>query len=248
MAVIMMGGSNIGKAPNLITGCTGWWKADAGVYVDAGVTLATNGQTVQQWNDQIGTGHFTQGTAGGRPTFVTNAKNGLPVVRFGGVADDDFMGNATANSSFMTNSAKTIMMVIMESVAQLNNYWGSSDNNIRLRISDPNWSCVHNDGAADTASKTTTAITNYYSCTFMHSGGSIYAGLSDTRDASLVSAVSGNTAAMTGTPVLGSDNAGANAVDGDIAEVAVFNVALSETDRKDIEMYYAFRYGLSLPY
>lgn len=61
-----------------------WLKADAGVYNDAGTTLATNGQTLQQWNDQSGSNnHASQATSSLKPTFVTNVLNGNPVVRFG---------------------------------------------------------------------------------------------------------------------------------------------------------------------
>lgn len=77
--------------PSTITGCQLWLKADAGVYNDAGSTLATDGQTVQQWNDQSGLGNnATQATSGNRPTFQTNEINTtLPVVRFDGT--DDWM-------------------------------------------------------------------------------------------------------------------------------------------------------------
>ena len=40
--LLFMGG---GAGPHP-TGRTGWWRADAEVYSDAGVTLATDGQTV----------------------------------------------------------------------------------------------------------------------------------------------------------------------------------------------------------
>ena len=60
-----------------------WLKADAGVYTDAGTTTATNGQTVQQWNDQSSNNnHAAQATSNLRPVFVTNVLNGQPVVRF----------------------------------------------------------------------------------------------------------------------------------------------------------------------
>ncbi len=60
-----------------------WLKADAGVYNDAGSTLATNGQTVRQWQDQSGNArHANQVTSAARPTYVTAVKNGLPILRF----------------------------------------------------------------------------------------------------------------------------------------------------------------------
>jgi len=60
-----------------------WLMADAEAYVDAGSTLATNGQTVRQWEDQSGNNnHATNATSGERPQFVTGVLNGLPAIRF----------------------------------------------------------------------------------------------------------------------------------------------------------------------
>jgi hypothetical protein len=60
-----------------------WFKADEDVFIDTGSTLATNGQTVQQWNDQSGNAiHASQGTSGDRPTYRTNQINSLPAVDF----------------------------------------------------------------------------------------------------------------------------------------------------------------------
>jgi hypothetical protein len=69
--------------PSSISGLVLWLKADSGVYIDSGVTLATNGQSVAQWNDQSGnSNHATQPTSGYRPVFKTNVQNGLPSVQF----------------------------------------------------------------------------------------------------------------------------------------------------------------------
>jgi hypothetical protein len=43
--------------PADLPGLIAWYKADAGVYSDAGTTLATDGQRVAQWNDQSGDGY-----------------------------------------------------------------------------------------------------------------------------------------------------------------------------------------------
>lgn len=252
MPVILFGGRDPGLPPSSVSGLTLWLKADAGVYSDAGVTPATDGNTVQQWNDQSGGGfNFTQATAGNRPTFKTSisAAGGQNVVRFGGATDNDFMTNASANSNFFANNAKTVMIVCSPTVAQLNAYWGSSDNRIRLRMTAAgNHDCINDDGAADTASKGTLSTGTFYSLCFLHSGGNIYSGVNDARTASMASVASGNTAGMTGTPFLGSDNAAANACDGDIAEIACFNVAVSEPDRQQIERYFAFKYNIVLAY
>lgn len=72
-------------SPDNFAGLILWLKADAGAYHDAGVTLATNGQAVQQWNDQSGNGrNVAQATGGKQPLYVTGVHNGLPVIRFSG--------------------------------------------------------------------------------------------------------------------------------------------------------------------
>jgi hypothetical protein len=101
------------KPPATILGSMlyGYWEASSGVYSDAGSTLATNGQTVQQWNDQSGNGrHWSQATGGNRPTLKTGIVNRLPVIRFDG--SSSFMKLAAA---FSPAGAYTIIFVMATS-------------------------------------------------------------------------------------------------------------------------------------
>lgn len=72
--------------PTALAGLTllNWLSADSGAYKDLGVTPCANTDTVEQWNDrQHNPAHNAkQTTAGSRPQYLTNIKNGLPVVRF----------------------------------------------------------------------------------------------------------------------------------------------------------------------
>jgi hypothetical protein len=71
--------------PSQIFGSNLWYRADAGVYHDAGTTLAIDGQTVQQWNDQSGNGNnLSQASAGSRPQFLVAGYNSKPTVQFSG--------------------------------------------------------------------------------------------------------------------------------------------------------------------
>lgn len=55
-----------------------WYKADSSVYSNAGTTLATNGTTVQQWDDHSGSGYnLSQATAGDRPVYYSTTSNKL---------------------------------------------------------------------------------------------------------------------------------------------------------------------------
>lgn len=98
-------GSGSASGPASISDLGLWISADSGAYTDAGTTLATNGQTVQQWNDRSGNGnHFSQGTGASRPTYVTGVQNGLPAIRFAG----DFM----TNSSIVGTTGRTVFAVV----------------------------------------------------------------------------------------------------------------------------------------
>lgn len=69
--------------PGGVAGAVVWLRADKNVYTDAGSTLAANGQTVQQWNNQGQSAYnVVQSTSGNRPQYVTSAMNFNPVLRF----------------------------------------------------------------------------------------------------------------------------------------------------------------------
>ncbi len=71
-----------------------WLKADAGVYSDAGATLASDTDTIQEWHDQSDNGYvFSQTTESKKPVWNAVARNGLPAVDCD--ATDDIMIHAT---------------------------------------------------------------------------------------------------------------------------------------------------------
>jgi Secretion system C-terminal sorting domain len=59
-----------------------WVMADRSVFTDAGITSAANNQLIQQWNDLSGNTRHATETAANKPTLFTNIVNGQPVVRF----------------------------------------------------------------------------------------------------------------------------------------------------------------------
>lgn len=73
-----------GQSPGGVsTGLNIWLKADAGAYNDAGTTLATDGQTVRQWNDQSApANNFSQATGANRPLFSARKANFNPALTF----------------------------------------------------------------------------------------------------------------------------------------------------------------------
>lgn len=251
MAHLLMGGRNMGIPPNLISGNTGWYKADAGVFSDAGTTPAVDGVTVYQWNDYAGSSrHQLQVTATNRPTYHTGSMNGMPTVDFDGL--DNFMiSTGFAWSTFATNSAATVIFVVTMNAVNAG-FWYADDNISTQTASGNreagggNLQSLNYDGSADIASKAGVATATPMILTWMHGSGNIYAGVTDTRTASLASTASGNTSIMTQTLRLGQTRAVFGNID--LAEFATFNVELAETERKNLEWYYSVKYNITLPY
>jgi len=70
-------GGGASFSPANLSGLSLWLKSDAGV--------TTSGSNVTAWADQSGNGFNANGnvTDGVNPTFVSNVKNGKPILRFG---------------------------------------------------------------------------------------------------------------------------------------------------------------------
>ncbi len=247
------------KAPNEVSGLQGWWKADAGVYSDAGSTPANDNDTVQQWNDQSGNGrHFSQATATNRPTYRTAIVNGKPVIRFDGV--DNFMATAATMTNFMTSTAGTIFVVAYVQAITTNGAAAYANDQVfsdqitgpgvrhclALKTT-PSIIAFHYDGSEDTAAKGV-ATGTWYSMLYKMGGGNLSIGLNDARDASLTSAASGAATDMTGVLRLAVNYDSTIFTQIDIAEMFVHNVDVSEADRQAVEAYTAAKYALTLGY
>jgi hypothetical protein len=80
-----------------------WLKADA-------LVLANN-DPVTTWTDSSGSGnHFTQATAGAKPTFKTGVLNGLPVIRGDG-------GDHLAHSGAVTGNEQYTLLIVQKKSA-----------------------------------------------------------------------------------------------------------------------------------
>ncbi len=83
-------------------------KTGLDVWLDSTSGITLNGSTVSQWNDLSGNNkHAVMSTAGSQPTYVLNALNGKPVLRFDGV-DDNMEISTTA---FRNNQNHSIFYV-----------------------------------------------------------------------------------------------------------------------------------------
>lgn len=244
MAVILLGGDAF--TPARIGGLTAWWAADYGVE-EANGDPAEDTDEVLNWLDQSGNGRTLTGANDTtKPQYLTNIMNSKPVLRFVAGA---FEVRATVAdiATLLTNNAKTIFTVVNTNAVSAGIWYadtGAADAIACQTDSSDDLISTNNDGTSDNATKVATSVPLIH--TYMHDGTSVYSGVSDTRTASLASTLSGNTAVMTGTFNVGRTRAAFGSFD--LAEIVMYNVALSEADRQLVEQYLATRWGITLPY
>jgi len=244
--------NSIGESTNSIVASANtstlvaWFKADT-------LTDLANGTSVSLWPDQTGNNyHAIQGIGSQQPTFVTNAINGQPAVRF----------NA-ANSSYLWLYRPVqddfTMIFLFQSSQGLNtgtSFWDGagllsgeqngavSDFGISLNA---NGQVLAGTGNPDVTIRSGSGFNNGqpHVVTFKRtkSTGAIMLYMNGT----LVASSAGGTQSLTApnTLVLGAQGVLNNFLSGDIAEVQIYNSALSDTDRLGQERALRCRYGLS---
>lgn len=217
--------------PRSFAGLVLWTRADVGVYKDAGTTIAAPGETVQQWSDLSGTNnHMTQATVGIRPQYVSNAINGKPAL---------FFNNAPWMQSTASLTSWTIFAVV-------NHTDGASFTNFRRFIDG-------NDGLGFSifgVSGTTVYNSqldyprNINSANFRVNGAITLsaAPLSNYKIISAIESTSTSSFIWYGTY----QASGAQSHLGNIAEIIIYNTALSTADRQAVEQYLSNRYGIAV--
>lgn len=232
--------------PTSLSGLTAWLRADLGV--------THSGNAVSLWADQSGNGRdFAQGVGASRPTLqATGGPNGTACVDFDGT--NDLLTNG-ALSGFIAAGAYTLFVVfradaISTGAGDATAYdndgpIGDSSANFGLfvRNAPSDQAVAYNwDGSSDVVALSCATAT-WHAAEQRHESGTLYARLHGTAEGS---AASGNTMALTSNVRLGTVYATANQYfDGQIAEVVVYNRALSLSERQQVRAYLTARYGLA---
>jgi fibronectin type 3 domain-containing protein len=226
---------------------TAWFKANA-------IAGLANGATVASWLDASGNG-FTalQLTASKRPTYVVNAMNGLPVVRFN-----------SANSTYLSFNrpvSNDWTMLIVYQSSQTNQGTGTSfwqgaglvngdqpgvANDFGTQLN-ANGQVTVGTGNPDTAVSSGNGFNNGqpHVVTFerTESTGELALYVDGTEDAT----GTGGTNSQTAPPTLwlGAVPSGGGFLSGDISEVMMFNTVLSDANRAVEESMLECKYGIS---
>lgn len=221
-------------SPPDIAGLHRWHKANGTLWQDSARTTpaSADGDPVGAWDDESGNGgHQTQATDSLRPTLQTGEVNSLPVVRFDG-SDDYLSGSITADASFTA-----FFVVKKQSAAGAASravaFWGGVAELYTNTGDGSGW--LWYDGTVRVFGGT---ATNWTCITLKHT------------DTSNMTPYLNGTAGTTFNPA---DSVSTQTAlnlsrfdegDYDVAEVILYDTALSDTDRGNVEAYLSSKYAL----
>ena len=247
------GGSQF--APSNIAGLSLWLDATTGLFdaTSGGNPVTTDASSVARWEDQSGNSrHITQTTAGSRPILKTAIQNGKNIIRFDGT--DDILRRSGA--FVHAQGAATIFVVVSANA-------GANDRLIiegRTTTTVPLYMPITSSSATLFAvlyrlNDGTIPLNNpSFGVAFNGTGFKLVCALdSGTNFAGFINKVTTNNQNYTrGTSTLDTFAVGGWATTierdffpGDVAEVIIYNTALSTTDRQSVENYLYSKWGLT---
>lgn len=210
-------------SPEQISGLTLWLKADA-------ITGLADGAALTTWEDSSGEDNdAAQATADNKPTYKTNILNGLPVVRFDGTAD--FLQTPDLGLS----QPGTVLIVASRTAAAERHMLDGTSTRWLMGGTATNWimfagSVLDTGDAQDTDAHVHTCIFNGASSKYRLDGTEIGSGDAGAQGL-----------AMT---LIGCGNSQTAFHPGDIAEVLIYDSALSAGNLALVEAYLSAKYAL----
>lgn len=256
MPVILFTGGLPGLNPGDVAGCQLWYDPAFGLFTDeAATTPAADTNAVRAWIDRIAAYKVTtQGVASAAPVLDSDGGNGYPCLNFDATDDRLNTVDNVADSFFSTSNTEFAVVKYADvTPAAEQDFFLFTDGVqnpafMRNVAGSKRFGAVNYDGTVDTVQTGSDAtMTNWNIVTRINDGTNVKVGVNDTRDASLAATLSGATSfGANGNIFIRSVPAACNAMF--IAEIAHFNVAVSEANRKLIEQRLAYKYGITLPY
>ena len=202
-----------------------WSRADAGVYVNAG--------TVSTWYDLSGNSRtWTQGVVGAQPIYTASAINGLPALTFDGAR---YMQAATGATY---GKPVTVFLVARYTAASANQYFfdGATNNTLVMH----NVSGTNEIFAGNLLPYGAQTINQWYVMGGTFNGASSIVSLNGIE-------VTGNAGSLSNTGfTLGAWGGIGFFLNGDIAEVVVYNAALTLAQRTQVSRYLGTKYNIAV--
>jgi fibronectin type 3 domain-containing protein len=231
-------------APAVIT----WFKAN-------NITGVANGAAVGSWSDASGNNYnATQATSGQQPKFFTNAINEMPVVRFNAANSTYLAFNRSVQNDFTiiivyrcSQTNQGVGTSFWQGAALVNGDQPFTQNDFGTSIN-ANGQVIAGTGNPDTSINSDGGYNdgNPHVVTFKRTQSA--GALALYVDGMLAATGTGGTQALTA-PVqmdLGAVPSDGGSLTGDIAEVKIFNTALSDLNRNVEENSLACKYGLNI--
>jgi hypothetical protein len=237
-------GGGASFSPTNLSGLSLWLKADAGV------TLS--GADVTAWADQSGNGKNAVG-AGTLPTLQSNAINGLPAIRFNNGYD---IGRFVISSSFNLKNSSAFVVVKQLNIdnsyprflsfPSLNNLDYNADDGLcilfnngvpQLQLtSNNNNAFIENEVANNVFALVSYKIDNSGNMSLFYNGGSE------------ATSQNSNMASQNGLGEIyigqSQSNIGSEGLYGDIAEIVMYNRAVTTIERQQVEAYLNTKYAI----
>lgn len=220
--------------PNLVL----WLRADSGLYQDAAKTtpVTADSQSIGAWVDKVsGTVTFTQTTGTKKPTYKTAIVNGHPVVRVDG-------GDVLTTSDLAVSSGpKTCFAVLKRNSGAF--FLDSQSGRFVLSVEgsnnhyswyDSNW---HNSYLSPISSF---GIFTFWLGDPVQSQGEVFYNGASVGTGKYLNRALGGTIALFG------QYDGTAHLNGDLAELIIYNAYLSATLRQAVEAYLYQRYNLAV--
>lgn len=247
------GPAGVGTSANNVL----WTKADVAVYNDAGVTLASNGNNVQRWNDVSGNAdHAEQATLANRPNYITGVVNSLPVIRYT-AGNNDLLMSTTVGSG---NSASVWAVASYASLPSANpaivqgapagsgTSVAPGDKSIGMWVSNAAGTRVWGRGVqSNNTQQNISQVTTLNANTF-YIINNMYDGAASINQ--FVNSSAAGNVAYNGTLKSWSDfsigRQGTESWNGDISEIIAYNTALNVAQRIIIDNYLSSKYDITL--
>ena len=251
-------------SPIPLAGLQMWLRADAGVDTVLG--------TVRRWHDQSGNGNDAiQADASRQPIVLPNALNGKPAISFDGVNDKLGFTGTTHLTQFSLFLVINVHQGTANNSGNVVTFGAARDFGHQWYMGMRYWpSAMPNPFGPDTialgdgsnfVSAISPGLANYdqWRTLGIATTGTIWNTTLqwDGTDAHMVSTLGGNNLISTQMGDATGSGGGIGGADGvpfgtilakcDFAEVIVYSVGLSETDRKSVEAYLSTKYGSAYP-
>lgn len=226
--------------PASISGLVAWYKADVGVTTSSG--------NVSAWADQGGNGYNLSGTpvGGQSPTVTAGGLNGLDILNWPNSTNGNLSTGAAAVTLGGTGSQASVFVVMRytgNNNSRVVSYSvGGSDTAANAFISQFVSASTTINGFSNGVKGALTTTNNTWAQV-----GSIFDGTNNTLYLNNVAGTpvsSTNSFSATGGLNVGGTPSGGNQYIGDIAEIVIYNVALTGTDRSNLAAYFFARWGV----